>query len=145
MPIYQFFATTPKAMEDILADELRSLGAEKVKPTTAGAYFEGSLETAYRACLWSRIANRVLLQLSTFKVASQDDLYKWVQKLDWFEHLKPEGSFAATMFFADIEGHPSERRVQLAMEELGFFSTELKVLGTYRASPFRKQMSERSA
>ena len=61
------------------------------------------------------------------------------------ESYQPEGSFAATMFFADIEGHPSERRVQLAMEELGFFSTELKVLGTYRASPFRKQMSERSA
>ena len=53
------------------------------------------------------------------------------------------GSFAATMFYADIEGHPSERRVQLAMEELGFFSTELKVLGTYRASPFRRQIAER--
>ena len=96
MPNYQLFATTPKAMEDILADELRSLGAEKVKSTTAGAYFEGDLATAYRVCLWSRIANRVLLQLSTVKVTSQDDLYKGVQKIDWFEHLKPEGSFAVT-------------------------------------------------
>ncbi|NOU21944.1 MAG: 23S rRNA (guanine(2445)-N(2))/(guanine(2069)-N(7))-methyltransferase, partial [Methyloglobulus sp.] len=96
MPNYQLFATTPKAMEDILADELRSLGATHIKTTIAGAYFEGDLPTAYRACLWSRIANRVLLQLSTFKVTSQDDLYQGIKKTNWFEHLKPEGSFAVT-------------------------------------------------
>ena len=59
------------------------------------------------------------------------------------ESYQVGGSFNATMFFADIEGHPSERRVQLAMEELGFFSTETKVLGTYHASPFRKNITER--
>ena len=97
MPIIQqLFATTPKAMEDILADELRTLGAANIKTTIAGAYFEGDLPTAYRACLWSRIANRVLLQLSTFKVTSQDDLYQGVKKINWFEHLQPEGSFAVT-------------------------------------------------
>ena len=96
MTNFHFFATTPKAMEDILVDELRSLGAEKVKSTVAGAYFEGDLATAYRVCLWSRIANRVLLQLSTFKVSSQEDLYKGVQKVNWSEQLKPEGSFAVT-------------------------------------------------
>ena len=96
MPNYQLFATTPKAMEDILADELRSLGASNIKTTIAGAYFEGDLPTAYRVCLWSRIANRVLLQLSTFKVTSQDDLYQGISKINWFEHLKPEGSFAVT-------------------------------------------------
>ncbi|MEQ1543807.1 bifunctional 23S rRNA (guanine(2069)-N(7))-methyltransferase RlmK/23S rRNA (guanine(2445)-N(2))-methyltransferase RlmL [Methyloglobulus sp.] len=96
MPNYQLFATTPKAMEDILADELRTLAAINVKSTIAGAYFEGDLSTAYRVCLWSRIANRVLLQLSTFKVTSQDDLYQGISKTNWFEHLKPEGSFAVT-------------------------------------------------
>lgn len=58
------------------------------------------------------------------------------------ESYQVGGSFNATMFYADIEGHPSERRVQLAMEELGFFSTETKVLGTYHASPFRKRMAD---
>jgi 23S rRNA (guanine2445-N2)-methyltransferase / 23S rRNA (guanine2069-N7)-methyltransferase len=96
MPIFQLFATTPKAMEDILADELRSLGASNIKTTIAGAYFDGDLRTAYRVCLWSRIANRVLLQLSTFKVTSQDDLYQGIQKINWVEHLLPEGSFAVT-------------------------------------------------
>jgi prephenate dehydratase len=54
------------------------------------------------------------------------------------ESYQDGGSFTATMFFADIEGHPSDRPVQLALEELSFFSTELKLLGTYPASGYRK-------
>ncbi len=53
------------------------------------------------------------------------------------ESYQLEGSFNATMFYADIEGHPSERPVQLAMGELGFFTSEVIVLGSYKASPFR--------
>jgi prephenate dehydratase len=48
-----------------------------------------------------------------------------------------EGGFKAAMFYADIEGHPSEPAVQRALEELQFFSSYLKVLGVYRAHPFR--------
>jgi prephenate dehydratase len=47
------------------------------------------------------------------------------------------GAFAAAMFFAEVEGHPEQRGVRLALEELGFFSTSLKVLGVYPAHPFR--------
>ena len=53
------------------------------------------------------------------------------------ESYQLEGSFNATMFYADIEGHPDERPVRLAMEELGFFTSEVTMLGTYPASPFR--------
>lgn len=48
-----------------------------------------------------------------------------------------EGDFVATQFFADIEGHPEDSRVRLALEELAFFSKELRVLGVYPAHPFR--------
>ncbi|PZO48329.1 MAG: prephenate dehydratase [Alphaproteobacteria bacterium] len=48
------------------------------------------------------------------------------------------GAFSAAMFFAEIEGHPSESRVRLALEELAFFSTSLKILGVYPADPFRR-------
>ena len=58
------------------------------------------------------------------------------------ESYQTEGTFNATMFFADIDGHPVERSVQLALEELSFFSTELKLLGTYPASPYRKEAAE---
>jgi prephenate dehydratase len=56
------------------------------------------------------------------------------------ESYQLEGSFNATMFYADIEGHPDERSVQLAMEELGFFTSQVTVLGTYPASPFRAEL-----
>jgi len=56
------------------------------------------------------------------------------------ESYQLEGSFNATMFYADIEGHPDERRAKLAMEELHFFSTEVTVLGTYPASPLRAEL-----
>jgi prephenate dehydratase len=52
------------------------------------------------------------------------------------------GRFIATQFYADIEGHPDERPVQLALEELGFFTTHLKILGVYQASPLRANMPD---
>jgi prephenate dehydratase len=50
------------------------------------------------------------------------------------------GSFNATQFYADVEGHPASRNVRLALEELEFFCSELKILGVYKASPFRAEM-----
>ncbi|MEQ8823517.1 MAG: prephenate dehydratase [Filomicrobium sp.] len=58
------------------------------------------------------------------------------------ESYQLEGTFNATMFYADVEGHPADRMVQLALEELSFFSTQVRVLGTYRASPYRAEMAE---
>ena len=55
------------------------------------------------------------------------------------ESYQLEGSFNATMFYADIEGHPSERPVKLALEELSFFSSKVTILGTYKRHPFRDQ------
>lgn len=60
------------------------------------------------------------------------------------ESYQVEGAFTATMFYADIDGHPSDRNVRLALEELSFFSSELTVLGTYRASPKRAEIAARS-
>ena len=52
------------------------------------------------------------------------------------------GSFSATQFYADIEGHPDDPAVARALEELGFFSREINILGTYPAHPFRLTQSE---
>ena len=48
-----------------------------------------------------------------------------------------DGSFTVAQFYADIEGHPENRMVRLALEELSFFSREVKILGVYPADPFR--------
>lgn len=53
------------------------------------------------------------------------------------ESYQLEGSFNASMFYADVEGHPEERSLRLALEELAFHSAQLTLLGTYPASPFR--------
>ena len=56
------------------------------------------------------------------------------------ESYQLEGSFNATQFYADIDGHPEDRNVRLALEELQFFTSAVKVLGVYRAHPFRKTL-----
>lgn len=53
------------------------------------------------------------------------------------ESYQLDGSFSATMFYADIEGHPQHEAVRLALEELSFFSSRLKVLGVYKAARSR--------
>ena len=50
------------------------------------------------------------------------------------ESYQPDGSFRATMFYADIEGHPGDRNVRLALEELSFFSSEVRILGSYKSA-----------
>ncbi len=55
-----------------------------------------------------------------------------------------EGNFFATQFYADVEGHPEDKNVVLAFEELSFFSKEMKILGVYPAHPFRATFEEQA-
>ena len=89
-----FFATAPLGLEPLLADELSAFGAQEIKPERAGVSFTGNLETAYRTCLWSRLASRVLLPLATFPAADPDDLYQAGLGINWAEQLSPDGSLA---------------------------------------------------
>jgi 23S rRNA (guanine2445-N2)-methyltransferase / 23S rRNA (guanine2069-N7)-methyltransferase len=89
-----FFATAPKGIEPLLADELRALGVENAAETRAGVAFAGTLETAYRVCLWSRLASRVLLPLATFAAESPEQLYAGVRAIDWSGHLAAGGTLA---------------------------------------------------
>lgn len=96
MTLYQLFATTPKAMEGILAAEIEALGGRNVQQKMAGVAFQGDLTLAYRACLWLRTANRILLTLAGFRVNSQQDLYAGVASIDWSAHIGPDDSLAVT-------------------------------------------------
>jgi len=78
-----WFATCPKGLEALLAEELAALGAAKTRETVAGVYAEGDLAFAYRACLWSRLANRLLMPLEKFAVDSADDLYRGASAIPW--------------------------------------------------------------
>ncbi|MFC0282683.1 prephenate dehydratase [Camelimonas abortus] len=61
------------------------------------------------------------------------------------ESYQVEGQFAATQFYAEVEGHPHERPVKFAFEELGFFSKEFRILGVYPASPYREKLRAMAA
>ncbi len=88
-----FFATCPKGLEYLLRDELAALGAS-AHEMLAGVRFEGDFEHAYRACLESRLASRVLLPLADFEAADADQLYAGVGAIDWAAHLAPDATLA---------------------------------------------------
>ncbi len=95
-----FFATCPKGLEYLLRDELRALGADDVREARAGVHFRGTLETALRACLWSRLASRILLPLGEFEAADDAAVYAGVQAIDWSEHLMADGTLAVDVTLA---------------------------------------------
>lgn len=90
----QFFASCPPGVADLTAAELRAAGATQTREFKLGVQFEGTLETAYRACLWSRTASRILMPLATFPVANADTLYDGVKQIDWPSHLGPRATLA---------------------------------------------------
>ncbi|MBN2359720.1 MAG: bifunctional 23S rRNA (guanine(2069)-N(7))-methyltransferase RlmK/23S rRNA (guanine(2445)-N(2))-methyltransferase RlmL [Deltaproteobacteria bacterium] len=91
---YDLFATAPRGMESLLADELRAIGAPEVSVRRAGVALRGTLELGLRCCLWSRVASRVLLEIASFEADSPDALYRGVRDIDWNTHLGPDQTFA---------------------------------------------------
>ena len=97
----EFFATVPRRMEPLLAQELEELGASRVKRSRAGVTFYGALETGYRVCLWSRLASRILLPVGEFPGATTDEVYAAVQSIPWEDHLDPDGTLAVDCNIVD--------------------------------------------
>ena len=93
-PEWSAFATCPKGLESLLLDELCAHGASNPKATVAGVAFDAELTTLYRVCLWSRLANRVLLRLSTFEFDSAATLYEGAKSIAWPEHFAIDSTFA---------------------------------------------------
>ena len=90
----RFVATVPRGFADLLAIEMSALGAVNVKESVGGVSFEGTLETGYRACLESRLASRILLELVKKPVSDAQALYDLGRSVDWREHMDPAGRLA---------------------------------------------------
>ena len=80
-----FFASCPRGLEPLLANELTAFGAASPAITAGGVGFSGSWETCYRANLWSRLASRVLWRVGEFEYASEDDIYAAARAVNWFD------------------------------------------------------------
>jgi 23S rRNA (guanine2445-N2)-methyltransferase / 23S rRNA (guanine2069-N7)-methyltransferase len=89
-----FFASCPPGVADLTAAELRGCGATHTRELKLGVLFEGTLETAYRACLWSRTASRILMPLANFPAATPEALYDGVAAVDWTQHIAASGTLA---------------------------------------------------
>jgi 23S rRNA (guanine2445-N2)-methyltransferase / 23S rRNA (guanine2069-N7)-methyltransferase len=85
-----FFITCPKGLEPLLFEELTSMGLKGLKQSLAHVELQGSLEDAYRVCLWSRLANRVLMMIDRFPCLKTEQLYTKAVGIDWLSHLSPD-------------------------------------------------------
>jgi len=90
----RFFATAAKGTEPLLRDELNELGLPRVRADRGGVHFGAEPSHAYRACLWSRIAQRVLEPLAEFPSPDEDTLYEGVRAIDWRRVLDAERTLA---------------------------------------------------
>jgi 23S rRNA (guanine2445-N2)-methyltransferase / 23S rRNA (guanine2069-N7)-methyltransferase len=124
-----FFATCPLGVADLLAAELKSCGATRAREMKAGVQFEGTLETAYRACLWSRTASRILMPITQVAAHEANAMYQGLQRIDWSRHLSPSGTLAV-----DFQG-----------TSLGVKHTQFGALKTKDAivDQFREKFGER--
>ena len=89
----EFVATCPKGFEKLLAEELASFRIPQVRQLRGQVAFGGELADAYRACLWSRLASRILLVLARVGARDADALYEGIQSVDWSSHLAPGATF----------------------------------------------------
>jgi 23S rRNA (guanine2445-N2)-methyltransferase / 23S rRNA (guanine2069-N7)-methyltransferase len=101
--VHSFFATTAKGMESLLELEVQELGGQSISATRAGVSFKGTLEIAYRLCLWSRIANRVLLPLGRFSAPTPEKLYGGVKSIRWPDHVPRAGTIAVDLSAAQSQ------------------------------------------
>lgn len=87
-------ATCPRGTEAVLLGELSALGAVEPRCERGAVVFRGDPELAYRTCLWSRVASRILQPVLRFDADDDDELYAAVRDYPWEEHLRPSSTFA---------------------------------------------------
>ena len=85
----KFFATCPRGLEQLLAEELQQLEAENIHAVGGGVEFRGDFPLCYRANLESRIASRILWQVATDHYRSEDDIYRTTYALQWNDWFEP--------------------------------------------------------
>ncbi len=97
----EFFATTAKGIEEVLANEIRALGVSTVTTEKGGVRFAGTLETCYRANLLLRTAQRILAPLVKFPCETPEELYAGVRSVPWRQYLGPDNTVAVSCTLRD--------------------------------------------
>ena len=89
-------ATTQFGLEEVLAEELRQLGAQIDRVGQRAVEFSGDTQLLYEACLWCRTAMRILRPFAGFYARDERALYREVSRVDWQRYISPDQTFAIT-------------------------------------------------
>jgi len=103
---YQMIAKTMAGLEEVLAEELITLGANNLEIGKRMVSFEGDQTLLYKANIHCRTALRILKPMYTFKAKTTDEIYREVKKMPWFDYLTEESTFAIdAITFSDYFTH----------------------------------------
>lgn len=97
----RFTATCGSGLEPLVLQEIAAFGGEEIASQPGAVTWSGNLETGYRACLWSRFASRILLELTRFDAPTTDALYAGAGEVLWDEHLTVKSTFAVHTTLVD--------------------------------------------
>ena len=103
---YSMVATTMMGLEDILAEELRLLGAQHINVLNRAVEFVGDVGFMYKANLNLRTAIRILKPIFSFKARNEKELYRKIYEYDWEQHFDVDGTFAIqSSGFSEVFSH----------------------------------------
>ena len=103
---YSMVATTMMGLEDILAEELRLLGAQHINVLNRAVEFVGDVGFMYKANLNLRTAIRILKPIFSFKARNEKELYRKIYEYDWEQHFDIDGTFAIqSSGFSEVFSH----------------------------------------
>ena len=97
-----FFASASANQNDLVEKEVREAGGQDIVTSSGGVEFSADLETAYRFCMWTRSATRLLVLVHRYEgLQSTDELYEHSMSLPWENWVNPEKTFAITETVSD--------------------------------------------
>ncbi|PID74292.1 MAG: bifunctional 23S rRNA (guanine(2069)-N(7))-methyltransferase RlmK/23S rRNA (guanine(2445)-N(2))-methyltransferase RlmL [Deltaproteobacteria bacterium] len=89
-----FTATCATGLENLVKDEITAFGGQEIHQKKGAISWTGTLATGYRACLWSRFASRILLEIAHFQAKDEEALYSQARQIPWQKHLTTDTTFA---------------------------------------------------
>ena len=140
-------ALSPRAAADLRAGCPRR-GCRGRSTTTRRASWSCRASPTYRRSVHGPVITSFVFRVRNVPAALYKALGGFATNgvnMTKLESYQLGGTFIATQFYADIEGHPDDPQVALALEELAFFSVEVRLLGVYPAHPFRTEIAEPAA
>jgi putative N6-adenine-specific DNA methylase len=99
--VFPMVAKTLFGLEDILAEELKALGAQRITKLNRSVEFYGDKRLLYKANLWCRTATRILKPIHLFRATDKDELYRQVGKIEWGKYLNVKQTIAIDAVIAN--------------------------------------------